>query len=163
MSGVKVNDACIKMWEQLKTKKIKACNFKLADNLKEIVVDEGSVVPAGADAPWKAWTASLPDKECRYGIYDVEMQIDMGSGVPPGNRTKLVFVVWAPATATIKQKMVTASSKDALKKKLDGFQIEWQLTGRDELEPSDRIDDLSSCADIRTSGNGIIAFEGHQA
>ena len=67
MSGVKVNDACIKMWEQLKTKKIKACNFKLADNLKEIVVDEGSVVPAGADAPWKAWTASLPDKECRYG------------------------------------------------------------------------------------------------
>ena len=47
----------------------------------------------------------------------------MGSGVPPGNRTKLVFVVWAPATATIKQKMVTASSKDALKKKLDGFQV----------------------------------------
>ena len=47
----------------------------------------------------------------------------MGSGLPAGIRTKLVFVVWAPATATIKQKMVTASSKDALKKKLDGFQV----------------------------------------
>ena len=56
------------------------------------------------------------------------MQIDMGSGVPPGNRTKLVFVVWAPATATIKQKMVTASSKDALKKKLDGFQVPFYFT-----------------------------------
>ena len=56
-------------------------------------------------------------------IYDVNMQIDMGSGLPAGIRTKLVFVVWAPATSSIKQKMVTASSKDALKKKLDGFQV----------------------------------------
>lgn len=67
MSGVKVNDACIKMWEQLKTKKIKACNFKLSDNLKEIIVDEDSVVASGTASPWKTWTASLPDKECRYG------------------------------------------------------------------------------------------------
>jgi len=162
MSGVKVNDACIKMWEQLKSKKIKACNFKLSSNMKEIIVEEDSVVPADEANPWTKWTESLPDKECRYGIYDVNMQIDMGSGLPAGTRTKLVFVVWAPATATIKQKMVTASSKDALKKKLDGFQVEWQLTGRDELEPSDRMDDLGSLADIRTSGNGIISFEQFQ-
>ncbi len=38
MSGVKVNDACIKQWEALKSKKIKACNFKLSDNMKEIIV-----------------------------------------------------------------------------------------------------------------------------
>ena len=47
----------------------------------------------------------------------------MGSGVSDGTRTKLVFVVWAPQTASIKQKMVSASSKDALKKKLDGIQV----------------------------------------
>ena len=35
MSGVKVNDECIKMWEKLKSQKIKACNFKLSSNLKE--------------------------------------------------------------------------------------------------------------------------------
>lgn len=91
------------------------------------------------------------------------MKIDMGSGLPAGIRTKLVFVVWAPATATIKQKMVTASSKDALKKKLDGFQVEWQLTGRDELEVTDRISDMSCLADIRTSGGGIISFEDRKA
>jgi cofilin len=39
--------------------------------------------------------------------------------------------------------MVSASSKDALKKKLDGVQVEWQLTTPDELEASDRVDDLS--------------------
>ena len=47
----------------------------------------------------------------------------MGSGLPQGTRTKLVFVVWAPQSASIKQKMVSASSKDALKKKLDGVQV----------------------------------------
>ena len=47
----------------------------------------------------------------------------MGAGLPQGTRTKLVFVVWAPMTASIKQKMVSASSKDALKKKLDGVQV----------------------------------------
>ena len=58
-----------------------------------------------------------------FRIYDVEMKINMGSGVSDGTRTKLVFVVWAPQTASIKQKMVSASSKDALKKKLDGIQV----------------------------------------
>lgn len=56
-------------------------------------------------------------------IFDVEMKIDMGAGLPQGTRTKLTFVVWAPSTASIKQKMVSASSKDALKKKFDGVQV----------------------------------------
>jgi len=164
MSGVKVNDACIKKWEELKSQKIKACNFKLSKDLKEIVVDEGSeIAPNSEGSAWKEWGASLPDNECRYAIYDVEMKIDMGSGTPPGTRTKLVFVVWAPQTASIRQKMVSASSKDALKKKLDGVQVEWQLTGRDELEASDRIHDLQSLPDIKTSGSGIITFEGIKA
>ena len=51
------------------------------------------------------------------------MKIDMGAGLPQGTRTKLTFVVWAPSTASIKQKMVSASSKDALKKKFDGVQV----------------------------------------
>jgi len=160
MSGVKVNDACIKKWEELKAQKIKACNFKLSDNMKEIIVDEGSEVPTGTQGAWKQWCSTLPEKECRYSIYDVEMKINMGSGVSDGTRTKLVFVVWAPQTASIKQKMVSASSKDALKKKLDGIQVEWQLTDRSELEASDRIDDLQSLPDIKTSGSGIITFEG---
>lgn len=163
MSGVKVNDACIKQWEALKSKKIKACNFKLSDNMKEIIVCEDSIIAPGASDAWTTWTTNLPDDQCRYGIYDVEMKIDMGAGLPPGTRTKLTFVVWCPSTSSIKQKMVSASSKDALKKKFDGVQVEWQLTGRDELEASDRISDLASLPDIRTSGSGILSFEGIKA
>jgi len=66
MSGVKVNDACVKKWEDLKSQKIKACNFKLSDNLKEIIVDEGSEIPANTPGAWKAWCESLPEQACRY-------------------------------------------------------------------------------------------------
>ena len=66
MSGVKVNDACVKKWEELKMQKIKACNFKLSDNLKEIIVDEGSELAKDTPDAWKTWASSLPDKECRY-------------------------------------------------------------------------------------------------
>ena len=61
-----------------------------------------------------------------FRIFDVEMKIDMGAGLPQGTRTKLTFVVWAPSTASIKQKMVSASSKDALKKKFDGVQVRFK-------------------------------------
>lgn len=163
MSGVSVNDACIKMWEQMKTSKIKACMFKLSDNYKEIIVDEGSVIAKGEADPWKKFTSQLPETECRYAIYDVNMSIDLGSGLPAGTRTKLTFISWSPEKSKIRQRMVSASSKDALKKKLDGVQVEWQLTGADELEASDRIDDLSSLPDIKTSGSGILYFEGIKA
>ena len=63
-----------------------------------------------------------------FRIYDVEMKIDMGSGLPAGTRTKLTFIVWAPSTASIKQKMVSASSKDALKKKFDGVQVRFLVS-----------------------------------
>jgi len=163
MSGVTVNDACIKMWEQMKTGKIKACMFKLSDNFKEIVVDEGSVIEKNAPDAWKRFTSSLPETECRYAIYDVEMSIDLGPGIPAGVRTKLTFISWAPEKSKIRSRMVSASSKDALKRKFDGVQVEWQLTAADELEASDRISDLAVLPDIKTSGGGILLFEGIKA
>jgi len=160
MSGVSVQDQCVKMWEKMKTSKIKACQFKLSDNNKEIVVVEDSVIERNTADSWKKFTSSLPDNQCRYAIYDVEMSIDLGAGLPPGTRTKLTFIVWSPQSSPIKQKMISASSKDALKKKLDGCQVEWQLTDQSELEVSDRVDDLKVLPDIKTSGNGILMFEG---
>merc|ERR1712123_51857 len=78
MSGVSVQDQCVKMWEKLKTSKIKACLFKLSDNNKEIVLDEDSVIERGTPDAWKKFTSSLPENQCRYAIYDVEMSIDFG-------------------------------------------------------------------------------------
>ena len=47
----------------------------------------------------------------------------------------------------------------ALKKKFDGVQLEWQLNGSDEYEASALIDQLTASPDIKTSGR-IATFEG---
>jgi len=164
MSGVSVDDKCVQMWELLKQRKIKACNFRLTKDMKKIEIEEGSVIernPRDQPKPdhFEQWTSKLPENECRYSIYDIEIGIDLGAGMNTGSRNKLVFIVWAPQTAKIKDKMVTASSKDALKKKFDGIQIEWQLNGSDEYEASALIESLSSSPDIKTSGK-IAYFEG---
>merc|ERR1739847_151481 len=94
-----------------KTSKIKACQFKLTANNKEIEVVEDSVIEKGTEGAWKKFTSTLPENQCRYAIYDVEMSIDLGAGLPPGTRTKLTFIVWSPQSSPIKQKMISASSK----------------------------------------------------
>lgn len=164
MSGVSVDDQCVQMWQLLKERKIKACNFMVTKDFKKIVVDENSIIqrhPRDKPNPrhFETWTNNFPENECRYSIYDVEIGIDLGAGMNVGGRNKLVFCVWAPSCARIKDRMVTASSKDALKKKFDGIQIEWQLNGNDEYEASALIESLSNSPDIKTSGK-IALFEG---
>ena len=85
--------------------------------MKKIEIEEGSVIernPRDQPKPdhFEQWTSKLPENECRYSIYDIEIGIDLGAGMNTGSRNKLVFIVWAPQTAKIKDKMVTASSKD---------------------------------------------------
>lgn len=164
LSGVSVDDACIKVWQMLKTKKIKCANFMLTKDMTKIVVDENSIIqrhPREACNPgwFEAWCDNLPDRECRYSCYDVEIGIDLGSGLSVGNRSKLVFVIWAPTGAKIKEKMVSASSKEALKQKFDGVQIEWQFNDASDYEAQSIIADLNTCSDIKTSG-AIKTFEG---
>lgn len=132
--------------------------------MSRIVVEEESIIersPRDQPQPnwFDTWTSTLPENECRYAIYDAEIGIDLGSGMSAGSRNKLAFVVWAPMTAKIKDKMVTASSKDGLKKKFDGIQVEWQLNSPEEFEASALIESLSTSPDIKTSGR-ITYFEG---
>lgn len=160
MSGVAANDSCVKMWEDLKAGKIKACQFKVQNN--EVVPVESSIIAKGTENAWRTFTQGLPEAECVYAIYDVEITLDLGSGVADGKRTKLTFIIWSPESAPIRQKMVSAASKDAIKKMLNGIQVEWQLTAPEDLEASDRINDLSGRTDIKGSGK-ILSFEGIRA
>lgn len=56
----------------------------------------------------------LPKDDVRYAVADVHYNTSEGP------RTDMVFVTWAPETATIKRRMLMASSKDALKNALVG-------------------------------------------
>lgn len=164
MSGVAVDDECVKVWQLLKTKKIKCANFMLTPDYRKIVVEKSSIIERNPRDPpnpewFEQWTNSLPENGCRYACYDAEIGINLGAGVSTGSRSKLTFVTWAPSTAKIKDKMVSASSKDALKKKFDGIQIEWQLNDEQDYEASTIIEDMQTLPDIKTSGK-IKTFEG---
>ena len=73
MSGVTVGDECVQMWELLKQRKIKCCNFKLTKDMKKVEIEEGSVITRSPRDPpnsshFEQWTSSLPENECRYSI-----------------------------------------------------------------------------------------------
>jgi len=72
--------------------------------------------------------------EGRYAVYDCEY--NDGTQM----KTKLVFVFWNPGTIAIKQKMLYASSKSELKKKLVGVSKELQANDTSDLEEANMID-----------------------
>ena len=121
-SGVAVNDACMSAFQELKmNKKLKFILFKLNDDLTEVVVDKTS------NGTYEEFLGLLPKKGCRYAVFDLEF--DFGEGP----RSKIIFFTWSPDESKIKEKMLYASSKDSIRKKLVGVQTEIQATDFSEV------------------------------
>ncbi|PVU86367.1 hypothetical protein BB560_006743, partial [Smittium megazygosporum] len=113
-SGITVTDDCITAYHDLKLKKnAKYVIFKVADDNSHIAVDKVS-----KDPNYDEFVASLPTDDCRYAVYDFSFNSPDG-----GERQKLL----------IKPKMLYASSKGELRKRLDGINIEIQGTDFDEV------------------------------
>merc|ERR1719217_2053531 len=83
-------------------------------------------------ASFDDFKACLPDNDCRYAVLDVEITTKSGA-----TANKLIFVAWSDDNASIKPKMLYASSKDALKKTLSGINEEYQATDRSDLDEAD--------------------------
>ncbi|GAA5843091.1 hypothetical protein JCM3766R1_005234 [Sporobolomyces carnicolor] len=133
-SGVVVNDSCISAYQELKLgKKSKFVIFKLADNMKEIVVDKVS-----ESSDYEEFISGLPETGCRWAVYDFEYE----KGTD-GKRNKICFYAWSPDNAKIKEKMVYASSKDALRRSLDGIATEIQGTDFSEVAYQEILDKVS--------------------
>ncbi|MFD5505004.1 actin-binding ADF family protein [Streptomyces sp. NPDC127061] len=123
-SDVAVNGKCLQEYQLLKLKKAhRYIVFNLNKDNTEIVVEKVSSAPGYAD-----FVADLPALECRWAVYDFEFEKD-GSG----KRNKLVFVLWSPDNARVKQKMVFASAGDALRRSLEGIHEDVQGTDYDEV------------------------------
>lgn len=125
-SGVAVNDEALNAYNELKLgrNKVKFVIYKISDDKTQIVVEEKSSSPDYDD-----FLAKLPEKDCRYAVYDFEYELAQGEG----KRNKIVFFTWAPDTAPIRAKMLCASSKDALRKSLNGVASEVQGTDFSEV------------------------------
>lgn len=122
---VAVADESLAAFNDLKLgKKHKFVIFALNDKKTEIVVDETST-----DTDYDAFLEKLPENECKYAIYDFEYEIGGGEG----KRSKIVFFTWSPDTAPVRSKMVYASSKDALRRALNGVAADIQGTDFSEV------------------------------
>ena len=108
-------------------------DFKLRNKYRYIIfkIEGSSVVidkTAGPESDYASFNSSLPDDDCRYAVFNFEYETPTD-----GKRSKIVFVLWAPETSKIKSKMLYAGTKDAIKKSLQGLQIEIQGTDRSEV------------------------------
>jgi len=122
-SGVPVSAESINTFQNLKLKKtLKYILYNISKDLTEIVVDKTG------DASYEEFLGLLPEDECRWAIYDFHYEKPDG-----GQRSKITFLSWSPDNAKIKQKMLFASSRDALKRSLTGVAIEIQGSDLSEV------------------------------
>lgn len=106
-------------------KKYRYIVYKLNEDNTSIVIEK-KVESCGK---YEDFLAELPEDDCRYAIYDFEFEKSPGEGI----RNKICFIVWVPDTSKVRQKMLYASSKDAIRKKLAGVATEIQATDMSEV------------------------------
>ncbi|WFD34123.1 cofilin [Malassezia cuniculi] len=133
-SGVKVNQECLEQFQALKLRKnVKFIIYTLSSDNTEIIVGKTS-----DSTNFDDFVTELPPTECRYAVYDFEYQKG-----DEGTRNKIVFVSWSPDDAKIKQKMLYASSKEAIRKALVGISTEIQGTDLSEVTYETILDKVS--------------------
>jgi cofilin len=125
-SGVQCAPECVKEFEEMKIRSAyQYIVFQITDDKKSIVID----VKGERGASFEDFTSNLPDGGCRYAVLDVEINTKSGA-----TTNKLIFIAWSDDNASVKPKMLYASSKDALKKALTGINEEYQATDRGDLD-----------------------------
>ncbi|KAF9177758.1 cofilin [Haplosporangium sp. Z 767] len=122
-SGVQVDPACIEAFQSLKLgKKFKYVIYKLSADNTSIVVEKQA-----ESGSYDDFVAELPSADCRWAVYDFDFK------TKDGDRNKIIFYAWSPDDAKIKSKMLYSSSKDALRRSLNGIAAEIQGTDLDEV------------------------------
>jgi len=66
----------------------------------------------------------------RYAVFDVEYDAPGGAG----KRNKITFVSWCPDDAPQYPRMMYSSSKEALKRSLNGLAADIQANDADDIE-----------------------------
>jgi len=130
-SGVQVDDECKMSFQEVKLgHKYRFIVYKLTDDLRTIVVELKAEPSKTYEDFVEVMKSAESAQECRYAVFDVEYATVDGQP-----RNKIVFFMWSPETAKIKQRMVYSSSKDALKKALgEGIGKEIQANDHGDLE-----------------------------
>jgi len=122
-SGMAVDDECKLKFLELKAKRsYRFIVYKIEQ--QQVVVDK----LGEPNESYEDFTASFPDNECRYAVYDFDFTTAENC-----QKSKIFFIAWSPDIAKVRSKMVYASSKDRFKRELDGISFELQATDPSEM------------------------------
>ncbi|KAI8892968.1 hypothetical protein BC833DRAFT_610060 [Globomyces pollinis-pini] len=106
--------------------------FRISDDNKEIILQDSlpksDAKTLGSEQVYDLFISCMPKDQARYAVYDLEYDLGLD-----GIRNKLIFIMWNPDSGKIKSRMLYASSKNALKLKLNGVHTEVQCTDWEEL------------------------------
>ncbi|XP_072031435.1 uncharacterized protein [Amphiura filiformis] len=144
-SGILVGDECFTEFQEFKIRnKYKWVMYRISDDVKEIIIDnhepetltvdeKKSMSEETARARFKEFVDRVLETDTpKYCIVDVNCWKDEPNG---GKRavTKIALLNWCSDALSIKKKMIFASSKDALKKKLTEGYKELQINDQSEV------------------------------
>lgn len=137
-SGVSVHQDCMTAFNEVKLgHKFRYVIYSLTDDLKQVHVLKKAPPEATYDDFVEELREAEAARQCRYGVFDAQYQLNDGQ-----HRNKLVFFLWSPEQATVKQKMVYTSSKNALRKSLVGVGKEIQACDYGDLSWSNVMETL---------------------
>jgi len=136
-SGVSVAPECISTFNELKLgKSTKWIIYKISDDWKEIVVEETS-----KNGDWSVFREKLLNAKSkdrrgkegiggRYAVFDVQYDLESGEGT----RNKITFISWSPDDAPQYPRMMYSTSKEAIKRALNGLAADIQANDADDIE-----------------------------
>eukprot|EP01062_Namystynia_karyoxenos_P083275 TRINITY_DN9556_c1_g1_i1.p1 TRINITY_DN9556_c1_g1~~TRINITY_DN9556_c1_g1_i1.p1 ORF type:complete len:140 (+),score=76.66 TRINITY_DN9556_c1_g1_i1:66-485(+) len=130
MSGVQLAGDCVTEFEALKTKSAyQGIAYRVGDDGKEIIIDH----KYDKGTSFADFCGTVPADQARYYVWDYSFEDE---GV---KKSKLFFISWIPDSCNVKKRMLAASSKDALKKKIEGGLIEVQATDKGDLDEKELL------------------------
>ncbi|XP_068108014.1 cofilin-2-like [Hyperolius riggenbachi] len=103
----------------------------MSSDLTEILVDNQILmedIGKTVTDPYMAFVNLLPLDDCRYAVYLVNYEINYSK------EESLVFILWCPASASLRNKMTYASYKDYFRALLIGINKEFIVDSIDTFE-----------------------------
>ncbi|XP_030011343.1 non-muscle cofilin 1-like [Sphaeramia orbicularis] len=99
------------------------------------------------DDIYKFFLSVLKEKSCRYVLYDCHFE------TKESKKEELVFGMWNPDHATVKDRLLYSSTKTAVGKAFSGVKHNIAINGYAEIEDKDSFADKL--------GKNIVSLEGH--
>eukprot|EP01052_Picozoa_sp_SAG31_P039595 SAG31_NODE_5520_length_2482_cov_1.771297_1_plen_133_part_00 len=131
----------------MKTKKSSSCIiYSITDDNKSVECIEKLPPSGDCKADWEVFRGKLNGDYASkpvYAAFDFSWEAEDGH-----TASKLLFVTWVPEGASIKKKMLTTSTKDAVKRALIGVGQDFQCTDSSENTYEEALDKCKSSTTV---------------